>query len=32
MGRLLKLAALVWVARWAALEVASFVGRRMPPR
>jgi hypothetical protein len=28
--RLVRLAALVWIARWAALEAASWVGARRP--
>ena len=29
--RLLLLALVVWIGRWAALELASWMGRRRPP-
>jgi hypothetical protein len=32
MGRLLRAALALWVARWAALELASIVARRRPRR
>ena len=31
MRRLLGLAVLAWIARWAVLEAASWAGRRGPP-
>jgi hypothetical protein len=29
--RLFGLVVVIWVARWAALELASWIGRRRPP-
>ena len=31
MRRLLRLAVLAWIARWAVVEAASWAGRRRPP-
>jgi len=30
--RLIKLAVVAWIVRWAALELASWAGRRLLPR